>query len=174
MHKTPLSIRSIYCTLTLALLAAAGLAGCTPTRVASLAAKIADFDVPEGYSAQLGIEADGYILVGYTPGTSQGHLYLFQAPPTTTLDADELQTEISHYQPGWRNGRTTVVGTQPIELRGQQVSLVISEGTNSDGKPYREYTAVFQGLGGPALVSITTVEGAWDEAEIMNFLATIQ
>ena len=59
MFKNPFSLRSGLCFLILALLSAVGLTGCTPGRIASLAEKIADFDLPEGYSPELGIEADG-------------------------------------------------------------------------------------------------------------------
>jgi len=174
MFKNPFSLRSGLCFLILALLSAVGLTGCTPGRIASLAEKIADFDLPEGYSPELGIEADGYILVGYAPKAGQGHIYMFQAPASAGLDANELQAEIQKYRPDLKSGRTSVMETRPINIRGQQVSLVISEGTNSDGKPYLEYTAVFQGKTGPALVSITSVEANWSEADITAFLAAIQ
>ena len=73
-----------------------------------------------------------------------------------------------------RYTRTQVVGQQQVTVRGQTVTLVLSEGTNSSGQPYRTLTGVFQGKGGPALLSVEAPLSQWNQAEVDAFLASIR
>lgn len=145
-------------------------------QVASAAARIADFQLPEGYQAEYTADLAGYTLAAYHPGDGHSHLFLVQAGEGTQIDQSKLEDLVNQQPAGRKNHQTrmTVIEQRPVSLRGQQTTLVISEGTNSDGDTYRQATAAFQGKGGPALVAISEPTTRWDSARIDQFLASIQ
>ena len=54
-------------------------------------------------------------------------------------------------------------------MRGQATTLVLSEGTNTSGQPYRTLTGVFQGKGGPALLSVEAPLSKWNHTDVVAF-----
>jgi hypothetical protein len=68
----------------------------------------------------------------------------------------------------------TVVEKRQVSIRGQQTSLVISEGVNSSDQPYRQATATFQGKNGPALLVITEPTERWDMARVEQFIVSMK
>ena len=70
--------------------------------------------------------------------------------------------------------RMSIIETGPVTVRGQDATLVISEGVTSEGESYRQEAAAFQGQGGPALVVISGPVESWDQALVDAFLASIR
>ncbi len=188
MNKTTRTILIIISSLALVAIVACGAAGWGLQAAAkgiwnqvtalgengSIAAQIADFDLPSGYQSQFALEIQDYQLAAYAPVQGIGHIYLFQAPGSLDIDTNQLQEKYYQYNPDANSRNVHLVETRPITLRGQQVTLAVSEGTNSDQMPYRELMAIFQGKGGPALVSISAPLDNWDEASFGAFLASIR
>jgi hypothetical protein len=141
-----------------------------------IAAQIADYQVPEGYSEQYAVELAGYQLVSLVGPTPNCHLFLAQAPADADIDIDELQRQAREMNGDQKVElkNVRVVEQRPVAIRGQQVTLLVGEGVNSDEKLYREVTAVFTGKNGPALVSISSPFEEWDWASVDEFLASIQ
>jgi len=160
------------------------LAGCQskPADVAEKAATIAEFSVPEGYQPELGVDLAGYTVVSYNPGDGHSHLYLVQSRNDKDLTPEKMEELLSQAQPGsqaepWQKDRTTrltVVETRPATIRGQATTLVISEGTNGEGDPYRQLTTAFQGKGGPALLVLEEPVDRWDDARMDRLIASIK
>ncbi len=164
----------------IAVLALAGLllAGCQqkPADVAKQAAKIADFTLPEGYRPEMAFEMNGYSIVSYNPGDGHSHLYLVQAPTGTDITPEKVETMLAQEKTGQqdRTTRLTVVEKRAATIRGQAVTLVISEGTNGNGDAYRQATTAFQGKGGPAMLVLEEPTSRWDDARLSQLIASIQ
>ncbi len=149
-----------------------------PARVAAVAERIADYQLPEGYREQYALHFMGFSLVAYTPGDSHGHIMLFQAPVALALDDCNVEEELyrATRQERYTMGRTEfrAVAYRKAYIRGQQVILSISEGVGSEHQPYRQVRGVFQGKGGPAVLVVTEPVNTWDQAAVEAFIASIQ
>jgi hypothetical protein len=119
----------------------------------------------------------GYQLVSLEGPTSSCHIYLVQAPKDTQVDMADLQKQARTME-GSRNtdkiSGVQIVETRTATLRGQEVPVAVGEGVNSEQQPYREVTALFEGRGGPALVSISSPVDEWDWSLVDEFLASIE
>ena len=71
----------------LALILLAGLSACAGSSSVNLDAKqvyndageIADFDLPDGYSADFSANLMGYTVASFSPGDGHSHIYLIQS-----------------------------------------------------------------------------------------------
>jgi len=173
MNKT-LSIT--LAAILLAILSACGTVEATNDvqHVTKLASKIADFDLPVAYTPEFSAEMAGYTLAAYKGASDPSHLYLIQSGKAS--DGEELERMLTQLAPGASdpNTRMTVVENRPATIRGQDVTLVISDGTNSEGESYRQITAAFQGKGGPALLVLSESTENWDQSAVEAFIASIQ
>ena len=160
----------------------AALSGCAgkvtiksdPADVSSAASEIADFTPPAGYSSEFTASLLGYTVAAYNPGDGHSHLYMIQSEKES--DSEKLADMLAELAPGSRdsNTRLTVVENRPALIRGQEATLVISDGVNSDGDSYRQVTAAFQGKGGPALLVLSEPVDRWDQSAVDAFIASIQ
>ncbi|MCB8983380.1 MAG: hypothetical protein H6659_06135 [Ardenticatenaceae bacterium] len=139
---------------------------------ANVAAQIADFDLPPGYTADFSVTVSGYSVAAYNPGDGHSHLYLIQS--NKEEDGEALAAGLSKLVPGSGDVRMTVVENRPVTVRGQNVTAVISEGLNSENTRYRQIMVAFQGKGGPALLALSTPVSTWDETMVANFLVSLR
>ena len=142
-------------------------------KAVSLAASIADFDLPAGYRPEFSASLEGYTLVSYSPGDGHSHLYLIQSEKES--DGEKLTTMVDQIAPGSYDPQTrmTVIETRPVTVREQEVTVVISEGVTSEGETYRQATVAFQGKGGPALVMLSEPVDRWNQESVDAFIASI-
>jgi hypothetical protein len=143
-------------------------------KVVSVAAEIADFDLPAGYQPEFSASLEGYILVSYNPGDGHSHLYLIQSEKES--DGEKLVSMVEQIAPGSYDPQTrmTIIETRPVTVREQEVTLVISEGVTSEGETYRQVMAAFQGKGGPALLVLSGPVTSWNQQSVDAFIASIQ
>lgn len=169
-------LRIALAAILLAILSACGTMEATndPEHVMKLASNIADFELPEGYTSEFSAEMAGYTLAAYKGASGPSHLYLIQSEKEA--DGKELENMLTQLAPGSSdpNTRMTVIENRPGSIRGQEVTLVISDGTNSDGEYYRQITAAFQGKGGPALLVFSETIDRWNDEMIDALLTSIQ
>lgn len=149
----------------------------TARQVANNAAKIADFDLPAGYSPEFSIHVQGYTVAGYSGEKGFGYLYLVQSEN----EADRKKLANMLYQVAFGSedplDEFSVIETQPVTIRGQSSTLVISEGvilTNSEGKTYHQAMVAFDGKGGPALLILLEPSAVWDVDTINALIASIR
>lgn len=149
-----------------------------PAQVTPIATDIADFDLPTGYKPTFGMSIAGFKVVSYDPGDGNSHIWLMQAPAGTELEGTELQREfqrMSERGPVVAQTRNLKqINSEQIKLRGQEVTLITSEGTNSDGASYRQCAAYFNGKGGPAMVIVEQPIARWNQEQVNQFLASIR
>ena len=137
-------------------------------------AAIAEFDPPEGYTSELSASMLGYSVVAYTGQNEPSHLYLIQSEKES--DGEELAKMLAQLVPGSSNAdtRLTVIENRPVIVRGQETTLIISEGVNSEDVSYRQISVAFEGKGGPALLLFSESVDAWDQEAVDAFLQSIQ
>jgi hypothetical protein len=149
-----------------------------PREVARIASEIADFSAPEGFTTQYGIKISTFSMVQYTTPNEDTYIFLTQFPAGTSINPDEMMRQIrdnsrnpnSH----WYNTDTQLVEQKQVDIRGEESTLSISEGTNDQGELYRMANAKFQGKGkGPALLMLVGPADQWDEAMVADFIASI-
>jgi hypothetical protein len=147
------------------------------SEVADIGSGIADYTLPEGYTHQFAMSFLGFSLVAYTPADEHSHLMLMQFPATTRIDQLEMERQMR--QATRDRGRNWDVDMHVVErrqatIRGQEVTLTVSEGVNGDGEDYRAVTGIFQGKRGPTLLAMSAPVSQWDNETVDAFIASIR
>lgn len=149
-----------------------------PQEVMRIGLEIADFDVPEGFDSPYGVHFGDMTSIGYVSQSKNTHILLTQLPEGTHVDVDEVLKLLSQYSNDpnnrWLDAQATLIEERPVTIRGQEVTLSISEGTSSDGTTFRSATATFQGRGGPSLLVIAGPIEEWDIEMVEAFIASMQ
>lgn len=148
---------------------------CTPNEAATDEGPvIAEFDLPAGYAYDFDTSVLGYTVEAYKGQNGPSHLYLIQSEKQS--DGDELAKMLSQLAPGSSdpNTRMTVIETRTATVRGQEATVVISEGVNSENLRYRQLTVAFEGKSGPALLVFSESVNAWDQETVDAFLESIR
>lgn len=139
-----------------------------------LGATIAEFDLPEGYTPEFSASMLGYTVASYKGPDDPSHLYLIQSE--NEADGEELAKMIEQLVPGSSSSETdmTVIENRPVTVRGQEATLVVSEGVNSENVSYRQISVAFDGKGGPALLMFSESAAAWDQDAVDALLQSIK
>jgi hypothetical protein len=155
------------------LLTLVSLIACSAETADDAGSAIAEFDLPAGYTFEFNTSMLGYTVTSYKGPAGPSHLYLIQSEQES--DGDELEKMLTQLVPGSSdpNTRLTVIENRPVTIRGQEVTLIVSEGVNSENVSYRQATALFEGRGGPALLVFSESLEAWDQAALDELLASI-
>lgn len=176
MKQITPSMLVVLSAIILAILSACGTVEATndSQHVTKLASKIADFDLPSSFAPEFTAEMLGYTLAAYKGASGPSHLFLIQSEKES--DGEELERMLTQLAPGSNdpNTRMTVIENRTATVRGQEVTVVVSEGVNSENISYRQITVGFQGKGGPALLVLSETVESWDQAAVDTFLASIQ
>ena len=135
---------------------------------------IADFDLPDGFTPDFKASLMGYTMVSYTPGNDSSHLYLIQSEKAS--DGKELEAGLAKMIPDAydSNSRMTVIDNLLVNVRGQEVPAVISDGVNPENETYRQIMVGFEGKSGPTLLVYSVPVDNWDQESVMKLLASIQ
>ena len=150
----------------------------SPEVVVRVGAEIADYEVPEGFGSPYSVHFGDVTVIGYKSTSKRSHLLLAQFPEGTSINVDELLRIIGESSDNpnsiWYNTETEIIEQKPVTIRGQDVTLTISEGISSDGVEFRMATARFEGRGGPALAMIAGPLSEWDGEMVTKFFEYIQ
>jgi len=147
-----------------------------PAKVSAAASQIADFDLPDGYQEEYALDLAGITLVAYNPGDGRSHLTLAQGPKGLEIDQNSIENMLSQADPSRKEKTTglTLIETRPVSIRGQQTTLMIQEGTNHEGKTYRQLTVAFQGKSGPALLIFEEPISRWNSATVDSLIESMR
>jgi hypothetical protein len=147
-----------------------------PQKVADVSATIAEYTLPDGFEAGFVTDMAGFSMVSHTGTDGHSHIYFFQLPAGVHVDPAEMERQFRqsarNQNPDW-SAASQVVDEVAGTINGQEVTLIVSEGTNSDGAAYRAVSTLFQGRGGQAMVVFERPVDSWDQAEVDEFLASI-
>ncbi len=148
----------------------------SPDKANAIASSIADYTLPGGFGSPYATRLVGYSVVTHTHTDGHSHVSFFQIPKGIRLDPVEMERQYRQSAPDKNRSekdRIQVIDQAPGKINGQPVTLVISEGTNSDQQPFREVSAIFEGKGGQTLVVYEAPLSRWDQAEVDAFLTSI-
>jgi hypothetical protein len=150
-----------------------------PAKVAAVSDKIAEYDLPPGYTAQMSMSIMMYDLVMIGPSQSSSNsmmIMLMQFNGNVGMSQEQMQEQVRQsfeQQSGQRGAQMTVVETRQDTIRGEQVTISISEG-GSAGVKMRQLMTVFTGNGGPTVLMIQGPITDWDEDLITDFIHSIR
>jgi hypothetical protein len=145
-----------------------------PQDVATIAAEIAEFDLPAEFGSPYGMHFMDFTSVGYLSQSGHTHIYLTQFPKDAHVDVDEMMRMLNQggqAEGPWVGSQITEVEQKPVTVRGQESTLSIGEGQSSDGEVFRVATVSFQGKGGQALLMVAGPLDEWD-LEMVETLVT--
>ena len=147
-----------------------------PLKAIRVGHSIADYDLPAGFRNVFSAKLAGYEMVGYTGADGHSHIYFFQLPADLNVDLSGIESEVRASFPGSTESYLDirVVDSRLATIAGQEVTLVISEGMNHEGEPFREISTTFQGKKGQVLVVFSCPQASWNQLEVETFLASIR
>ncbi len=148
-----------------------------PAAAATAAHAIADYDLPSGYQEQMGMNLFGVSLVIITADQTRPVIMLMQYPKMEGVDQKQMELQMQQAmqsQMSKQDLRMQVVGYRDVTIRGQQVKLAVSEGTNGQGAPFHQESGPFQGKGGLAYIVILGPKATWNETAMDAFLASMR
>lgn len=147
-----------------------------PDKATAVASDIADFTLPAGFGSPYATQLAGFSVVQYNHTDGHSHVSFFQTPKWINLDQAEMERQFRETDPdkaNYGNAHVQLVDQIQGTINDQPVTLMISEGTNSAGEPYREYSSIFQSKSGQTLVVYEAPLSRWDQTEVDDFLASI-
>jgi len=147
--------------------------------VSAVSDKIAQYDMPPGYKAQMSMSLFVYDMVMIGPSqTGSGNMMIMLMQFNSGADLDQAQMEEQMRQAFQQQGgqpgmQMKVVETREETIRGEQVTVTISEG-GSQGVTIRQWVTVFKGNSGPTVLMIQGSTSDWDDELILNFIHSIR
>jgi hypothetical protein len=135
-----------------------------PQDVASATDKIASFSVPAGFEPQSSFSILGMTFVIYEASQKDAALVMFQMPTSMAMTEENIRQmeEQMQRQTGRRLQNFRTVEEYDATIRGKPGKVIIQEG-ESDGKPFRQMLAVFEGKSGLAMLTIMGPTASWDQ-----------
>jgi hypothetical protein len=147
-----------------------------PGKVAEVAQKIADYQLPSGYKEIVSMNLLGVSRAGFASKDEHIAIFMFQMPANTQMSSEQFRQQIQQMierQTG-QSIKLKEVGTRTVSIRSQSVEMSILEGSNSNGEIYRQMMGEFTGKGGPALLMISGSTANWDQASIDQFIKSLR
>ena len=150
-----------------------------PARVAAVAEKIAEFEIPAGYSAQMAMDFGMYrtlaLVSDEDPGKPMIMLMGYNQSMGANTEQMQEQMKRSFEQQFNTPGMTwTNAEERKMTIRGQEVNVVIRDGQVGGQVTMRQLMTVFEGKNGTVLVMIQGNVESWDDEMINKFLTSIQ
>lgn len=102
------------------------------------------------------------------------HIYLLQMPSSTLPERETLEWQMRQITGRGDLREAIIIDSQPCPIRGENTTLIISEGVNYEGQLYRSASAVFTGNEGTALVNISAPTNSWDQEMVERFIESLQ
>ncbi len=149
-----------------------------PTSIAQVGDKIAEYDVPPGYQESMAMSLFVYDMVYIMPVTETETsplsmiIMMMQFTGAGNTDPEQMR-EAMEQQTGRSNSQMNVVETRTETIRGDEVSVTISEGA-TQGLRLRQWMAVFRGNNGPTMLMIQGPTDTWDEELVDDFIHSIR
>jgi hypothetical protein len=154
-----------------------------PADAKRVAASIADYTLPEGYQELMGMDLFIYKLVMIAPERSQnpmndGMVFMLMGTSAAGVNQADMERQMqqSFQQQFGRNGTSMeYVGQERVTIRGQEVTLNITESTveNSSGR-MRQAMGTFNGKNGLVFVMVMGDASNWNDNLMREFLESIE
>jgi hypothetical protein len=151
-----------------------------PVAAAKVGHEIVDYRLPDGYqeTAAMTILGMKMVIIGpQSQASGQMGLVLAQLP-TGTGNQEQWQQQMQQsweQQGGQSSQNYHVVGTEQVTIRGQSVTLTVSEGQSTNGTVTRQVFGVFTNKGGNMVMLMAAGDKeSWNQQALDQFLGSIQ
>ncbi len=151
-----------------------------PQKARQIGRQIADYTLPPDYREEFGMDVFTTKMVAITRSDERGPLFMLMQFSTAGLNREQMEQQVRQsFQNQFQRGTCalTAVGTQTATIKGETVTLTISEGNCTRGGntvPVRQALGFFRGKGGTAIVMVYASKAEWDKAAIDRFFQSIQ
>jgi len=149
-----------------------------PTQVAAVRSKIASYNLPSGYSEQMALDLGMYRILALVPSNpSKPMIMLMGYNQSLGANQQQMQDQLQQtfeQQTGTPGMTWTTVDEHKATIRGQEVNVVVREGTTSSGISMRQMVTAFEGENGTVLIMAQGDASGWDQALLDTFLASIK
>lgn len=150
-----------------------------PEEVKAVARGIASYALPANYQERLALKLPNATCVTIT-GSEHSDQLIMLLQFNSGQDVDQATMELAleqamqQQQSRRPDQDMQVVGHSTVTIRGEEVTLTISESASSTDQRARMVSGTFQGKGGPAFLMIAGSVDTWNQAEIDEFIASIR
>jgi hypothetical protein len=154
-----------------------------PEKVRQMANGFMNYQLPDGYSEQMGMDFIIYKMVlissslddiGNKPVVKP---IIFVAHfESDELSAEQMTEQMQksvEQQSGSSGLKLKVVDTRDVTINGNEAVLTVSEGSTAGGTAVRQWVSAFPGKTGFIIVMIQGPIESWDDAIFDEFLASI-
>ena len=151
-----------------------------PEQAAKIGHEIADYTLPEGYVEVMGMSilSIKWVAIADLDEESEGLvIMMMQFPVNSSLSQEEMQKQMSDAfarQRQYNSSSFKMVGTQKATIRGQQVTLTVSEGQTEQGDTLRQMLGMFSGKNGTVMLMVMGSVEKWDQEILDAFTASIE
>ncbi|MCA1554720.1 MAG: hypothetical protein LC737_10110 [Chloroflexi bacterium] len=147
-------------------------------RAKGIAAQIADYTLPSDYQEQIGMDLITYKLVAIGRADKRGLGIMLMQFSTFGVSREQMERQMQQsFQSSFQRnaGALTPVGTQVVTIKGQPVTLTISEGTTTrDQLQVRQAIGTFSGKAGPTMLMVYGSVRDWEQPMLDRFFASIR
>lgn len=150
-----------------------------PEKVAEIGSQMVEYEVPAGYREVMAMDLMGTRMIAIGPESGSGMaLMLMQIPNSTDLSDEEMREQmeeaLARQQGSSAQYNFQTVGEEEVTVRGEEVTLIVREGENSQGKEMRQVTGIFMGKTAPIMFMAMGDPNDWDQDAMDEFLASIK
>jgi len=151
-----------------------------PQESRDLAQSMLDYDLPPGYQEQ-GAFNVGFmkmVMITDSSGIFSPFIMIAEMPSGLGVDEDLMRQQIEQSMQrsmGNRNFSVELVDEQDRTIRGQDVTMFVYAGTDSNGNQIKQVVSeLFEGKNGSIMLMVVGEESGWNQTEIDAFLDSIR
>lgn len=148
-----------------------------PEQAAVIGHEIVDYSLPAGYAEVFGTSLFKLKWVVIASDNQDAlSMMLMQIPQRSGMTPEEMQSvmaELFAQQGEYSPSSLQIVETRQVTVKGQPVTLTISESESDLGETMRQAVAVFPGKDGLAMLMAMGDAQTWDQEVLDEFLASI-
>jgi hypothetical protein len=147
-----------------------------PAQVSAMAAEIAEFKLPGGFTPKAGFNMLGFSMAMYATSDSQSMITLIQMPTSETITDDDIQKmrDQSERQAGRQLQNFRILSTQDATIRGKPAKIIIQEGTTDKNVTIRQELVAFSGKSGSAMLMVMAPADQWNQAAYDKMVKSIK
>jgi hypothetical protein len=147
-----------------------------PGQVNAMAAEIAEFSLPGGFTPKAGINMLGFTMAMYATSDSQSMITLIQMPTSETITDEDIQKmrDQSERQAGRRLSNFRILSTKDATIRGKPAKIIIQEGTTDKNVTIRQELVAFSGKSGTAMLMVMAPVDQWNQAAYDKMVKSIK
>jgi hypothetical protein len=148
-----------------------------PAQIQEAADQLADYQLPAGYHEEFVMDFFGIKALIITHSSNNSVIMMMQFNQALFGDIEQAREQFQDAFLQQFQGESiqfSQVGQEQVTIRGEEVTLLVYEGSDSLGTDYEQWVTVFNGQEGPVMLMVYGSVGSLDQSELINFLDSIE